>query len=458
MKLQDKVLILLVAVLITLGGCGSASTPRVTEEEIAGYIMVSIPGATFDMGYLFEYDPSIPDNVNRYISDEQPVHEVTLSPYQIGKTEVTQALYERIMGENPSTFKGSDLPVTNVGASRALEFCNSLSEASGLEKAYDPETGKVDFSKNGFRLPTEAEWEYACRAGTTTIFSTGMTAADLDRAGWYIDNSDGKTHPVAQKEPNAFGLYDMHGNVFEFCYDGYSDPPVEAAYPPQHVTDPISSEDFNYRMMRGGGWFSEPYSCRSYTRSKFWTGGANYYIGFRLARSLRHTNGEEKEMNLLKDQLIKSMKNQFGDDQKRISHTMSVLEYAQEILHEEGGNSPVVIAAAILHDIGIQEAERKHGSSAGKYQEIEGPPIARKILENIGLESSAIEHVCLIVGNHHSARDIDTSEFRIVWDADWLVNFPDEYASFEKNKRRSIIDRIFKTKTGKKKAYRLFLE
>ncbi|MFC1650660.1 formylglycine-generating enzyme family protein [Candidatus Latescibacterota bacterium] len=287
MKLHIKSMIIFAVLFTLIAGCGGNGTPDISGEEIAGYGMVTIPAADFEMGYQYEYDPAIPDNVNRYFGDEQPVHPVTLSAYQIGITEVTQELYERIMGENPSTFTGADLPVTNVGASRALEFCNILSESAGLESAYDPETGKVDFSKNGFRLPTEAEWEYACRAGSSTIFTSGMTAADLGRAGWYEDNSGGKSHPVAQKEPNAFGLYDMHGNVFEFCYDGYSDPPVESSYPAEHVTDPISSEDFNYRLMRGGGWFSEPYSCRSYTRSKFWTGGANYYIGFRLARSVR---------------------------------------------------------------------------------------------------------------------------------------------------------------------------
>ncbi|MFC1539318.1 formylglycine-generating enzyme family protein [Candidatus Latescibacterota bacterium] len=287
MKRQITVSILLAVLFTLIAGCGGIEMPDSEGEEIAGYSMVTIPAANFEMGYRFEYDPNIPDKVNRYFGDEQPVHPVTLSPYQIGKTEVTQELYERIMGENPSSFIGNDLPVTNLGATGALEFCNKLSESAGLEPAYDPETGKVDFSKNGFRLPTEAEWEYACRAGTSTIFHSGMTAADLDRVGWYLANSGGKTHPVAQKEPNAFGLYDMHGNVFEFCYDGYSDPPVESSYPAVHVTDPINSEDFNYRMMRGGGWFSEPYSCRSYTRSKFWTGGGNYYIGFRLARSVR---------------------------------------------------------------------------------------------------------------------------------------------------------------------------
>ena len=163
-------------------------------------------------------------------------------------------------------------------------------------------------------------------------------------------------------------------------------------------------------------------------------------------------------MDALTDRLIESMKERFGNDRKRIDHALSVLAYAQKILSEEDGDPTVVIAAAILHDIGIREAERIHGSSAGKYQEIEGPPIARAVMEQIGLEDSVIGHVCRIVGSHHSARDIDTPEFRIIWDADWLVNLPDEYALGDREKVRGLIERIFRTETGKKIAYRLYVD
>ena len=160
----------------------------------------------------------------------------------------------------------------------------------------------------------------------------------------------------------------------------------------------------------------------------------------------------------LADRLIKAMKHEFGDDQKRIKHTLIVFDQAQKIMCKEGGDPRVVIAAAILHDIGIQEAERKYGSSAGKYQEIEGPPIAKRIMEELGFESSTVEHVCRIVGSHHSGRDIDTLEFSILWDADWIVNFRDEFAGLNKEKLKSKIDKIFKTKNGKKKAYQMFIE
>ncbi|MFC1538357.1 HD domain-containing protein [Candidatus Latescibacterota bacterium] len=161
-------------------------------------------------------------------------------------------------------------------------------------------------------------------------------------------------------------------------------------------------------------------------------------------------------MPTLKERLIKSMKNTFGDDRKRISHALSVLAYAEELHGIEGGDRDVVTAAAVLHDIGIHEAERKYGSTAGKYQEIEGPPIARRIMEELGLGEELIFHVCRIVGSHHTGRDIDTIEFRILWDSDWLVNMPDEFPNASAEKLRSLFERIFRTESGKTKAYELF--
>ena len=114
--------------------------------------------------------------------------------------------------------------------------------------------------------------------------------------------------------------------------------------------------------------------------------------------------------------------------------------------------------AAVLHDIGIHEAERVHGSSAGRYQEIEGPPIARGIMEQLGLDKGTVEHVCRIVGSHHSARDIDTPEFRIVWDADWLVNIPDERPDASPDELAGFIERTLKTQTGKQMARELYVE
>lgn len=164
----------------------------------------------------------------------------------------------------------------------------------------------------------------------------------------------------------------------------------------------------------------------------------------------------EGDHSALVDKLIAAMKAEFGDDAKRITHALNVLETAKTIMRGEGGgqnlNPRVILAAAVLHDIGIQEAERKHGSSAGRFQEKEGPPIAERILKDLGLDAETIDHVLRIVANHHSARDIDTPEFRVIWDADWLVNIPDEYPDHTPEKLQKLIAKVFKTGAGRELA------
>jgi putative nucleotidyltransferase with HDIG domain len=160
----------------------------------------------------------------------------------------------------------------------------------------------------------------------------------------------------------------------------------------------------------------------------------------------------------MREKLIEKMKNIFGDDQKRIEHALAVLDYAEQIQNVEGGDPLIVRAAAILHDIGIHEAQRKHDSSAGRYQEIEGPLIAREILGKYGLDEGVIEHVCKIIANHHSAKDIDTLEFRVVWDADWLVNIPAELPNPTTGQLEELIGKVFKTPAGRKIATELFVK
>ncbi|MBN2269426.1 MAG: HD domain-containing protein [Sedimentisphaerales bacterium] len=162
-----------------------------------------------------------------------------------------------------------------------------------------------------------------------------------------------------------------------------------------------------------------------------------------------------KDVNSLCRRLINRAKHVLGTDKKRIDHMLAVLHYAEQIQAEEGGEPLIVKAAAILHDIGIHQAAQKYDSVAGKYQEIEGPPVAREILEELGVDEAAVEHVCRIIANHHSGKDIDTIEFRCVWDADWLVNIPEEVADAEKI--RHIIDTVFKTDTGRKIAVETLL-
>lgn len=158
----------------------------------------------------------------------------------------------------------------------------------------------------------------------------------------------------------------------------------------------------------------------------------------------------------MKERLIKSMQDVFGSDDRRVQHALSVLKQAEYIWATESGDELTVVAAAILHDIGMHEAERKHNSCSGKYQEIEGPPIAREILVALGVDAARIEHICKIVANHHSARDIDTQEFRIIWDADWLVNIPDEYPCYSPEEYRQLIEKIFRTPTGRRRALSLY--
>jgi formylglycine-generating enzyme required for sulfatase activity len=185
-------------------------------------------------------------------------------PFYMGKYEVTQAQWRAAMGSNPSQFKGDDLPVENVSWNDAKEFCRKLSQMTGRE----------------YRLPTEAEWEYACRAGTT-----GAYAGDLDAMAWYDKNSGGKTHPVGQKQPNAFGLYDMHGNVWEWCEDDWHNSYNGAPNDGRAWVD-ISARG-SYRVFRGGGWNSYAVSCRSAYRNCWAPGDRGSRLGFRLLRTYR---------------------------------------------------------------------------------------------------------------------------------------------------------------------------
>lgn len=160
----------------------------------------------------------------------------------------------------------------------------------------------------------------------------------------------------------------------------------------------------------------------------------------------------------MRQKLIDKMKGVFGSDQKRINHALAVLDYAEKIQSQESGRLDIVWAAAILHDIGIQEAERKYRSNAGNYQEIEGPSIARAILESLNWTTADIDHVCDIVGSHHSGNKIDTTEFRCIWDADWIVNLADDYAELSIDKKRRLIETVLRTQTGQKLAGERYLQ
>ena len=201
--------------------------------------------------------------------DTETQHRVTLTkPFCLGVTEVTQEQYQKVMGTNPSQFQGPQNPVEKVGWAEAVEFCGKLS-AMPAEKT----AGHV------YRLPTESEWEYACRSGTTTAYSFGDDASRLGDYGWFGGNSDSSTHPVGEKKPNAWGLYDMHGNVFEWCQDR------PGVYPSGSATDPTGATSGSLRVFRGGSWYYLARHCRSATRLRYPPLYEVSYLGFRVLRS-----------------------------------------------------------------------------------------------------------------------------------------------------------------------------
>ena len=199
-------------------------------------------------------------------SKETPQHRVRITkPYYLGVYEVTQGEYQKVMGKNPSEFKGLTRPVEQVSWEDATEFCRKLSQTD---------------TRFSYRLPTEAEWEYACRAGTTTRYSFGD---DLDPDyGWFSSNSSNQTHPVGEKRPNAWGLYDMHGNVFEWCQDRY-DGDYYGSSPSDDPMGP-STGSGHYRVFRGGGWPNSPGYCRSTKRSRNTPLTRLDFLGFRVAQ------------------------------------------------------------------------------------------------------------------------------------------------------------------------------
>jgi predicted HD phosphohydrolase len=160
---------------------------------------------------------------------------------------------------------------------------------------------------------------------------------------------------------------------------------------------------------------------------------------------LGHVPGDEA----LCDALVREMQAVFGEDRRRIAHALEVLDHAENIHLAEGGDPLVVRAAAVLHDIGIREAERKHDSAAGRFQEIEGPPIARPILQRLGVDAQRTEHILRLIASHHTAGDIDTPEFRILWDADRLANIPEECAGMTAEEARAFVQRSYRTATGR---------
>ena len=240
-------------------------TIPLTDDVSLGMIWIK-PG-TFMMG-------TPEDELGRYDGDTQ--HEVTLTQgYWLGKYEITQVQYEAVMGKNPSKFKGRYLPAEQVSWDDATNFCAKLTiieqTAGRLPEGYE------------YTLPTEAQWEYACRAGTTTALNSGKNLSnkeecpEMDEVGWYKYNSNETSHQVGQNQPNAWGLYDMHGNVLEWCLDRYED------YPASSMIDPLGLGSGKERILRGGSWFNSACDCRSARRNSGFPSSQFSNVGFRVA-------------------------------------------------------------------------------------------------------------------------------------------------------------------------------
>jgi formylglycine-generating enzyme required for sulfatase activity len=201
--------------------------------------------------------------VNEGPIDVKPAHQVKVDGFLMDQQEMTQEIYEKIIGKNPSRRKNPKNPVEQVTWSAAVKFCNARSTQEGLTPCYNLETWECNFGVNGYRLPTEAEWEYACRAGTTTRFYSGDRPEELRSYAWFEGNSDSKSHPVGQRKPNPWGLYDMAGNVWEWCNDFYG----VKYYRTSPVDNPRGPLQGEKRLLRGGAWSSSADNCASWVRN-----------------------------------------------------------------------------------------------------------------------------------------------------------------------------------------------
>jgi formylglycine-generating enzyme required for sulfatase activity len=248
---------------VTLWRLGHMAEPVFEEENPVAarpqrvrdgpFVMMALPGGSFLMGS--------PDTDEMAHDNEKPQHSVMVSGFRIAITPVTAAVYAEVMRKEPPPQEQERLPAVDVSWNDAIAFCNQLSEREGYSPCYHRKFRRwiCDWRADGYRLPTEAEWEYACRAGTTTRYAFGDDPARLDAYAWFADNARGP-QPVASKRPNSWGLYDMHGNVWEWCWDWYR------LYSLKQVRSWGNLRHFilpEYRVVRGGSFFFSPVYLRS---------------------------------------------------------------------------------------------------------------------------------------------------------------------------------------------------
>ena len=375
----------LLFMLPTQSGCRRSgdtdSQPQVIKTK-AGIDMIAIPGGWFEMGS------------ESGGSDESPVHKVWISPFWMDRYEVIQEEFKKYQISDPSHFKNPQNPLEQINWTDAAIYCNERSLAEGLETCYDEETWECNFEANGYRLPTEAEWEYACRAGTNTEYSFGNSSRELKSHGWFTDNSSKKTHLVGQKPPNPWGLYDMHGNVAEWCNDLYA----EDYYKHSPERDPKGPTQGKERVLRGGAWNSSAEACRSAYRTSDPsiddTCLASDAIGFRCVRSA--PNNESSEPNMTSENHAQSTtKTGFVYDPIYLEHKTTPghpesperLVHIIEKLKEEGLYSQLVqlkpMPAAedwieTVHSPEYIERARKFSEGGAGYLDSLDVPISRK--------------------------------------------------------------------------------
>jgi len=244
LKQYIKIAFSLLGILV-LVQASSGDSPEVIKTK-SGLEMVLVPGGSFTMGD------------EKGDVDETP-HEVYVDTFYIDKHLVIQEEFEKLMRENPSRWKGKKNPVEQVRWSDAVKYCNARSRLEGLQPCYNLETWECNFDANGYRLPSEAEWEYACRAGTKTSYTFGNKSQKLKNFAWFKDNSGGRPRPAGQKLPNPWGIHDMYGNVFEWCNDFYQVDYYQES-PEKNPRGPKTGET---KVLRGGCWNSTDDKCRS---------------------------------------------------------------------------------------------------------------------------------------------------------------------------------------------------
>ena len=253
-----------------------AASTRVRRVLDGPLLMVDLPGGEFLMGS--------PDSDDMAHDDEKPQHQVSVAPFRIAITPVTAELYRDVMAQaaTAATELEARLPASDVSWFAAIEFCNRLSARAGYRPCYSRLFGRwrCDWRADGYRLPSEAEWEYACRADSTTRYGFGDDPADLDGYAWYKTNANDRRQPVATRRANAWGLYDMHGNVWEWCWDWYG------RYSPKTARNPRGPTKFvgGGRVLRGGSFDDSPARLRSARRGDGGPESRLWDDGFRCVR------------------------------------------------------------------------------------------------------------------------------------------------------------------------------